>query len=60
LDIKSVTLEFKDRFYNTRHMDNRWLNAVKSYADVEPNYDDKYGKRTTQRIDNVNGMSIFM
>jgi len=58
-DTNKLNFKFKDRFYNTRHKNNRWLNSVKKYPDVETNYDDKYGKRTTKKIDNVHGTSFL-
>ncbi|KAL5006494.1 hypothetical protein ScPMuIL_015300 [Solemya velum] len=57
-ETSQLEVQWKDKFINTRHHTNKWLNAVSPYAD--PNiFDDNSGERTTSLVPNVNGIVRF-
>ncbi|XP_060084880.1 uncharacterized protein LOC132564227 [Ylistrum balloti] len=58
-DTNTVDVMWTDLFINQRHKDNQWLNAIRPYTDVDNNYDDRFGNRTTAAIDHVNGVVDF-
>ncbi|XP_021356985.1 uncharacterized protein LOC110452658 [Mizuhopecten yessoensis] len=58
-DTNTVDVLWTDLFINERHKDNHWLNEIKPFTDVSWNYDDRFGNRTTARIDHVNGIVDF-
>ncbi|CAC5360413.1 unnamed protein product [Mytilus coruscus] len=43
VDTDKVKVQFKDRFINTRHKNNRWLNGVQTYNPSKVIYEDLYG-----------------
>lgn len=57
-NLNSVVVEWTDRYINTVHHSNKWLNAVGSYVDLKSEYDDLAGDRNTSAVDNVQGISI--
>jgi hypothetical protein len=55
-DTNTVKIIWPDRFINTRHKNNRWLNQVNTYAPEGVSlYEDLYGNRTNVAIKNVHG-----
>ncbi|XP_062616047.1 uncharacterized protein LOC134277752 [Saccostrea cucullata] len=59
-DTNGVLVAWKDRFRNQRHENNRWLNAVKPYINIEDLYDDHTGKRSIKELPNVHGCVEFL
>ncbi|XP_055958832.1 uncharacterized protein LOC126829498 [Patella vulgata] len=59
-NLNSVTISWTNRFINTVHHNGRFLAAVKSEPGVESQYDDNDGSRTTQAVDNVQGIVKFL
>ncbi|CAC5386461.1 unnamed protein product [Mytilus coruscus] len=61
-DTNQVKVDWKDRFINIRHKNNKWLNLVQTYAPGEPKivvYEDLYGDRTNVQINNVHAIVDF-
>ena len=56
-DTNNVKITWTHRFINSRHVDNRWLNKVKTFATSKEIsvYEDLYGDRTNNAIDNIHG-----
>ena len=59
-DTNEVDIFWKDRFRNRRHEDKGWLNKVKPHLAVDSKYDDHYGERQVDEIQNVHGMKAFL
>jgi hypothetical protein len=58
-DTNTVKIIWPDRFINTRHKNNRWLNQVNTYAPEGVSlYEDLYGNRTNVAIKNVHGKYV--
>ncbi|XP_061181031.1 uncharacterized protein LOC133189645 [Saccostrea echinata] len=58
-DTRYVDIMWRDRFRNSRHENNRWLNSVASTTGVESKYDDHYGERQSKEIPNVHALVDF-
>ena len=59
-DTNEVDIFWQDRFRNWRHEDKGWLNKVKPHWAVDSKYDDHYGERQVDEIQNVHGMKAFL
>ncbi|XP_076117799.1 uncharacterized protein LOC143085385 [Mytilus galloprovincialis] len=58
-DTLKVKVQFKDRFINTRHKHNKWLNRVQTYNPQKVIYEDLYGDRTNEPIFNIHAIVDF-
>ncbi|CAG2234222.1 unnamed protein product [Mytilus edulis] len=58
-DTLKVKVQFKDRFINTRHKHNKWLNRVRTYNPQKVIYEDLYGNRTNKPISNIHAIVDF-
>ncbi|XP_063415906.1 uncharacterized protein LOC134697555 [Mytilus trossulus] len=59
VDTLKVKVQFKDRFINTRHKHNKWLNRVQTYNPQKVTYEDLYGNRTNEPISNMHAIVDF-
>ncbi|ESO88604.1 hypothetical protein LOTGIDRAFT_165388 [Lottia gigantea] len=51
-----VTIDWENRYINTKHHNGKYLAGIQDYNGLDPEYDDHYGTRTTQPINNVQGI----
>ncbi|XP_071123173.1 uncharacterized protein [Mytilus edulis] len=60
-DTDTLQIIWTDRFINSRHKDNRWLNEVQTFSPSAETsiYEDLYGKRTNKLINNQHGIVDF-
>ena len=60
-DTNNVKITWTDKFINSRHVNNRWLNKVKTFAPSKEIsiYEDLYGDRTNNAIDNIRGTFLM-
>ncbi|CAC5360418.1 unnamed protein product [Mytilus coruscus] len=58
-DTLKVKVQFKDRFINTRHKHNKWLNRIQTYHPQKVIYEDLYGNRTNEPISNIHAIVDF-
>ncbi|KAJ8299760.1 hypothetical protein KUTeg_023820 [Tegillarca granosa] len=58
-ETKNIHVKWIDRFYNKRHINNRWLNEIKPHHTVDSEYDDVYGQRSVARIENIHACVDF-
>ncbi|XP_046581222.1 uncharacterized protein LOC124288736 [Haliotis rubra] len=56
----AVTVDWTNRYINTKHDHNKWLGQIDTVTDVEAPYDDYEGDRTVDAIDNVQGITRFL
>lgn len=59
VDASEISVTWKDRFLNERHEKQGWLRGVKTFINVQEEYDDLYGHRNVSYIRNINGKLVL-
>lgn len=59
VDASEISVTWKDRFLNERHEKQGWLLGVKTFINVQEEYDDLYGHRNVSDIRNINGKLVL-
>ena len=61
-EFSQLTIVWTDRFINTKHHVNGWLNGVEGLDDISRELDDTSGKseRTTEKFHNIQGLYILL
>ncbi|ESO83749.1 hypothetical protein LOTGIDRAFT_168990 [Lottia gigantea] len=54
-----VTIDWENRYINTKHHNGKYLAGVEQYHDVSSEYDDNNGTRTVEPVDNVLGIVLY-
>ncbi|ESO88616.1 hypothetical protein LOTGIDRAFT_234474 [Lottia gigantea] len=54
-----VTIDWENRYINTKHHNGKYLAGIQDYHGLDPEYDDNNGKRTSRPIDNVQGIVCY-
>ncbi|XP_071084119.1 uncharacterized protein [Haliotis cracherodii] len=56
----ALTVDWTNRYINTVHHNNKWLQGVASLAGVGSDFDDNEGDRRVAAINNVQGVTRFL